>query len=363
MLKVAITDSFEGRNFWVNGMKLNIILWYDFLKKCNYDVTILCPTEVTHDKYKTLNFNKIYDSNNVIIENYRELYPELYDFDVVFNIGFYPYGYLMTIKDNGIKLIYIMLGSTYHNDVHYITDDNERYNIHCDYIFDEIWISPHFKYCQEYYKIRWKTEHVYLCPYFWGNNLFSDDILDNVLKDINNLKIGVVEPNIEQAKNCIIPFSICEAAEKYISNVKIYSALHLKNNKFFYKYLSTSELHKKGKLSIEPHQAMDDILNKWSNCIVSYVEDCDLNYVALECFYLGIPYIHNSPMLKDYGYYYPRLSISKGVEQIKYVIQNHNREEYIKKHKPLLEKYSINNPTYIAWTQKKLNKEINFDCE
>ena len=151
MLKVGITDAFDGRNCWDNGMKLNIMLWHDFFKKCNYDVTILCPKEVTHDKYKTLNFHKIYDSNNVIIENYMELYPELYDFDVVFNIGVYCYDYLMTIKDNGTKLIYIILGSIYHNDVHYITDDKECFNMHCDNIFDEIWISPHFKYCLEYY--------------------------------------------------------------------------------------------------------------------------------------------------------------------------------------------------------------------
>jgi len=44
------------------------------------------------------------------------------------------------------------------------------------------------------------------------------------------------------------------------------------------------------------------------------VENWDLNYVFLECFYLGVPLIHNSKMLKDYGYYYPDLDISKGAE-------------------------------------------------
>ena len=72
------------------------------------------------------------------------------------------------------------------------------------------------------------------------------------------------------------------------------------------------------------------ILSEYCNCIVSYVEDCDLNYVFLECFYLGVPLIHNSPMLKNYGYYYPRLNVTRGAEQIVNVVNNHNREEYIK---------------------------------
>ena len=105
------------------------------------------------------------------------------------------------------------------------------------------------------------------------------------------------------------------------------------------------------------------ILSEYCNCVVSYVEDCDLNYVFLECFYLGVPLIHNSPMLKDYGYYYPRLNVSRGAEQIVNVVNNHNRDEYIKKHKPLISKYSVTNPVYIAWTKGRLDGTINFDCD
>jgi hypothetical protein len=68
-------------------------------------------------------------------------------------------------------------------------------------------------------------------------------------------------------------------------------------------------------------------------------------------------------MLKDYGYYYPRLNVSKGAEQIVNVIKNHDRAKYIEKHRPLIEKYSVSNPLYIAWVKDKLQGKINFDCE
>ena len=32
--------------------------------------------------------------------------------------------------------------------------------------YDEVWLSPHFQYVQEYYKIRYKTDNVFLCPFF-----------------------------------------------------------------------------------------------------------------------------------------------------------------------------------------------------
>ena len=68
-------------------------------------------------------------------------------------------------------------------------------------------------------------------------------------------------------------------------------------------------------------------------------------------------------MLKDYGYYYPKYDVNKGAEQILNVLHNHNKEEYIKKHKPVLEKYSIYNPSYIGWVKAKLKNEISYDCE
>ena len=59
-------------------------------------------------------------------------------------------------------------------------------------------------------------------------------------------------------------------------------------------------------------------------------------------------------MLKDYGYYYPRLQVDKGAEQLKYIKHFHNREEYIKKHRPIVEKYAVDNPVYMEWARRRL---------
>ena len=61
-------------------------------------------------------------------------------------------------------------------------------------------------------------------------------------------------------------------------------------------------------------------------------------------------------MLQDYGYYYPDLDISKGVEQMEKVVKTHNTKLYIEKHKPILHKYSMDNTYYQEWVKDRLLK-------
>jgi hypothetical protein len=365
-MKIAIT-TVKLQNLFANGLKFNITLWCEFFKNCGFNVTLVSdslPDEKNplYGKYKFLNFLNLWEDNK-LKTNYENDCKELLDFDVVFHIGLSYLPYFNLLKKHNVKLIFIMLGSTYHNDVnHMISEKLSTGDVYHHY--DEVWLSPHFQYVQEYYKIRYKTDNVFLCPFFWRDDLFKqqDNIMNKVLTDTDKLKVAIVEPNFEQAKNCIIPIAICEKAEKYIHNVKVFNSFHLRENKFFKSYILGTELQKNKKITVEKRYALPYILTEHCNCIVSCVEDCDLNYVFLECFYLGVPLIHNSPLLKDYGYYYPKFNVSKGAEQIKNVIQNHNREEYIQRHKSILAKYSIHNPIYKQWVISKLRNQVSFDC-
>ena len=78
----------------------------------------------------------------------------------------------------------------------------------------------------------------------------------------------------------------------------------------------------------------------------------------MECFYLGIPLIHNAPMLKDYGYYYEKFDTSMGAEKVKEIYESFDKEAYIEKNKEILRKYSIHNKEYQDWF---INKIESFD--
>lgn len=362
-MKVAVTTA-KIECLYNNGVRFNTIIWYDFFENCGFDTTFITNEECQYLNYKFLNYSVMMDDKQEPIENYKEKHPELFDFDIVFTVGAYSQPYFDLIKKHNIKLIFVMLGSVYHNDVHCITDkgfSNEKHT----FDFDEIWASPHFKYCLEYYKIRYNTDKVFIGPYFWRDDLFKqENTFNKVLTNTQELNIAIVEPNIEQAKNCLIPIAICERARKYINQVKVFNAAHIQEySRFFKSYVLSTELYKSGKMSVEHRHPLPIILTVYCNCVVSFVEDCDLNYVFLECFYLGVPLVHNSLMLKDYGYYYPKLSVSKGAEQIAYLVQHHNRNAYIEKHASLLKKYSVTNPVYITWVKERVKNNVDFNCD
>ena len=344
--KIGITSNNENfSSLFVNGLKFNVLLWYDFFELCGYEVFFITTSEKPMDsKYKCIIRD---DKEKIIKEN----------ISIVFYIDYYDLYFHSFCINNSIKNIMIILGSTYHNDVHAVFD--ERYGLRRQkYAFDEIWISPHFKFTQEYLKIKFKTEKIFVCPYIWREDLVKTC---KPLTDLSSLKVGIVEPNLDAYKFCLIPVSICEKANKIIKSLKIFNTFHLKENTFLKDFLLHTDLVQSNRLTVEKRFPITNILSEWCNCIVSYVEDCDLNYIFFECFYLGIPLVHNSPMLKDYGYYYPRLDVSKGAEQLNNVLKNHDRESYIKKHIPLLEKYSVNNPLHISWVKSRLNNELSFD--
>lgn len=361
MIKIGITiisTEFE-KIIYSSGMALNILLWYQIFEKCGYNVFFILSRnqetkildkeeyEYNGKKYKVL------DANINDIKNKRK---ELFDFNFLFTIGSTNDLYENSVRENNknVKFIYVLLGSVYHNDIRIMYGNiAEKHLSPLKIKYDEVWISPHFERFQEYYKIRFRTK-VFICPYLWEPiSLFNRD----VLRDTNKLKIGIVEPNLEQSKNCIIPIAICEKANEFIEKVLVFSTFHFKENIFFKNYIMNLELYKNNKITVEKRFALNYILKDYCNCIVSCVRDCDLNYVFLECFYLGVPLIHNSPILKDYGYYYPDYNVTKGKEQILSVIEKHNYQEYIEKHKSLLYKYSIENPINIHWIKEKLKSD------
>lgn len=362
MVKIGIAiqiHEFE-KIIYKSGMALNILVWYQMFEKCGFDPyfillkghqkKILEKDEIT---FKGRSY-KVLDANREDIDNKKD---EIFDIDILFHIGTSNRKYydILKEKNKNSKIIYILLGSVYHNDIRTMYDPEFIKNLsNIDFIYDEIWISPHFQRFQDYYKIRYKTEKVFLCPYLWEPIVLSENIRDNILKDTESLKIGIIEPNLEQSKNSLIPIALCEKANELIDKVYAFATYRFKEHKFFKSYVSSTQLFKDKKITCEKRYALS-FVTQYCNCIVSCVRDCDLNYIFLECFYLGIPLVHNSPMLKDFGYYYPDYDLVKGKQQIFSVTKTHNHDEYIEKHKSLLFKYSIENPLNVHWVKEKLN--------
>jgi hypothetical protein len=51
-----------------------------------------------------------------------------------------------------------------------------------------------------------------------------------------------------------------------------------------------------------------------------------LNYTYYEMMYFGFPFVHNSPLLKEYGHFYPDLDIDLAAVQILKAYMSHASE-------------------------------------
>ena len=359
-MKIGITFNGSDKLF-SNGINYNVFLWYDFLRLCGFTPYLINGSDKNDEKavetiienfnrsYRCVKYNSMKHSEFIKLDIFKEL-------KLVFCIGLSDTVLFDLLRKTERKIIYIMLGNTYKIDVQNILDDKqEAYG--CLYTYDEVWISKHFEYSKDYLEVRYKSK-VYVCPYLWEPWLLDTFEIKDKIKKIDNISVGIVEPNINYGKTCLMPISLCEVNEKDIDDVYVFGSRHLKEKKMLVDFTKKLELFKKKKISFENRIKMTSILTDLCNVIVSTTEDWDLNYVFLECFYYGVPLVHNSEYLKDYGYYYPNLEIKKSEGIFRKIKNEFNREKYIEDHKEVLFKYSVNNPVNQAWVKHQISKFI-----
>jgi hypothetical protein len=352
-MRIGITCSdlvfLDNIRIYANGHHFNVILWYHFFEKCGYDIVFLSDTlesgiiNNNNYQYKIVNICSLYE---------EEINLQKLKLDVVLFVGLISELLSNLLKKHHIKRIYSMLGNDYSNDLETVIHKKNNSDRIVRDIYDEIWISPHFAFSLEYYKIRYGIDNIQIAPYIWG-----DDIVKKY-KSIeynpgNKLLVAICEANISTRKNCMIPLCICEKSREFIELTRCYGTQTIRDNRFFSNFVSNLNIHKNSQLFCNNREPIVDILRK-CNCVISTNQEWDLNYVFLECFYYGIPLIHNSKMLENYGYYYPDLDINKAVEQVELVFNTHNTKLYIEKHKELLHKYSINNTYYHEWVTHRI---------
>lgn len=353
-MKIGITCRekiiFPGNiRIFTNGHHFNVLLWYHFFEKCGFEVVFLSPSEKTRT---ICNNGRIYNVINYV-EYINKSENKILELDCLFMAGLVDESLSKYMKEQNIYIIFCMMGNNYINDIDTFINDKGHYkNMPQRDMFNEIWISPHFEYTIEYYKIRYRMDNIIVGPYIWSDLLVKGNPTQIYNKG-EKLNIAICEPNLSRIKNSIIPLCICERGRQYINKLRCYSTRGLREQDYFISFAKT--------LNISKNTFFNDRINiieifDKCNCVVSTTQECDLNYIFLECFYFGIPLIHNSKMLQDYGYYYPDLDIMKGVEQIKKVVETHNTKLYIEKHKPLLHKYSIENTYYQEWVKDRILK-------
>lgn len=336
-----------NRNCYNNGISQNAMHLYYMLEKLDYDVYIISNQE----EYKDVTFKALKDGSK-----------ELLNFSYIIEIGLtINYDFARVLHKVGVKLYFYMCGGHYINDMYgdFFTKNTQerRFVLYNDY--EEIWVLPHYEFSMEYLKLKFGHSRIVIAPYIWNPRYvefsgLSDNIREK-MKKIDKINVGVFEPNLTHCKNFIYPLLICNKAEKYIEKVYLMDTKKFESSQLFNQLVQKNNLKPKNKIFIENRHRFIDVMSGFCNAVVSFQQNWELNYLYLECFYLGIPLVHNSSFFSECGLYYDKFDVDTAVEHIRN-IPSHDCNAYKLKCRKKLEKYSDFNVENIKFFTDRLSR-------
>jgi hypothetical protein len=284
-----------------------------------------------------------------------------------------------SIKDTN-KIISYKCGNNYVISLEEILfKESEKFGFYEDNL-DEIWYVPQqHQNNNGYYKTLYRTNAINV-PFIW-DNYFLDESLRLVDKSFEDGKytkdrhykpkekkvIGVMEPNLNIVKTCIIPSLLVEECyrgeigKNKIEKLMLTNAINIAKNKTFFGMIKTFDLHKDKKISADSRYQTAYFVSQYSDIIVCHQDMNPLNYLYLDVAYMGYPVLHNAPMCKDVGYYYEGSDTKEGAKQLEWILENHDIdiEMYKKRTEVSLWRYNIKNPEIIKTYDRLIHNLFN----
>ncbi len=353
-LKIGITTRHQ-QSIWSNGLDQNVYFFYKMFKDMGYEPDLISE-DLAADKLLDLKIKNINLSN-------------IKDYNIILEIA-HPLSEKLTKYYNslGRPLIAIKLGNNFMLDLEsYISTDKDIQDRACGVNIPfrnrEIWVSEQFFKFKNYIEVINRAP-VKIVPFIWDSMIlrnFDDGFhLQNMKVEQEDFKkIAIAEPNINIVKNCLIPLSICNLAylkdKNSIKTIYTLNSKQLEKNKTFLNFLSRLDIFKDKISTFEHrHPLYKMFKDGYSNTIVSCQFFNEQNYLYAETLFYKRLLVHNSPLFKDVGVYYPEFDANIGSELLLDAIYNFNQIKNIEPYEAKLEELSI----YNTKNQEKMRELI-----
>lgn len=355
-----------------NGIRQNVILLQEMYEKCkNVNKSYIINTsDIDPELYKGTSWERY---SPFIINS--EQVKEMCDIVVICHGNTTLKNY-SEYKKLGKKLIVQVLGSELCNFNESILFKPEPSNIYKRNPFvTTVWTSPHF-YDRDrfFFEARYNCP-VYEAPYIWDPRFIEEHVktLKKPEKPIlytpksEKKRISVVEPNINMVKTCAVPIITSELFFRknpdFIDKISIFGAKKLSEKKDMVDFATGLESYKAKKLFFEARYPIVWTLSSHTDILLSHQNQCELNYAYLDAAWLGYPVVHNSPMMKELGWYYPDNNSTIAVEHLSYIVRNFDNlhypnDRYLNESRNFAYRYMIDNPKNIEGYELLIEKAL-----
>jgi hypothetical protein len=366
-MKIGITLGLKDNkeSIWTNGIKQNVLMLVELLKKStkNYDVCILNSTNVDFTEKPSY-------LTDIDVHYFNDVFMEM---DLIIVMGAQIFDHqLETFKKSGKnkKVVSYKCGNNYvihMENILFKQSESKKFQYEKQY--DEVWYVPQqHEVNSGLYKTLYRVNSIPV-PFIWSEKYLHESVVEihkgfkdgKYKKDwqYDNTKekkiLGIMEPNLNIVKFCLIPAMIAEESyrtpegRKRIEKLRITNATTISKHREFMSIIETFDLYKEGKISAESRYQTAFMLTQHLDILICHQLLNPLNYLYLDAVYLGYPVLHNAPMCKDLGYYYEGSDTVEAAKLLNQVLVEHDADidRYNQRNDKVLQRYHISNEDVI----------------
>ncbi|OLL32645.1 hypothetical protein BTH42_05965 [Burkholderia sp. SRS-W-2-2016] len=214
---------------------------------------------------------------------------------------------------------------------------------------DEVWLLPK----DTAFVPMMRTLHrcdVHIAPYIWQPHFVerrAREVADKLgarygyqpraarpRGERTGLRVAIFEPNISVVKTSSIPMLACDEAYRAepesVIAMHVLNTLHLKDHPTMLYLANSLNLIREHKATFHGRHDIVGFMTQHADAVVSHQWQNEQNYSYLDALYGDYPLVHNSPWLRDAGYYYPQFDARQGAAQLLRAAAQHdgNLDDY-----------------------------------
>lgn len=353
----------EGDSIFSNGIKQNVLMLYKLLKQSKKFNEIYIINVGDGDDPSLL----MMDDVDVKVVRFDDVQNDL---DFLIELGAQT-GHKITgkVRENGGKVVAYKGGNDFWIDTERTLFQQKPGAVFIGVKYDEIWTTPqHMNTNYHYFRLAYDAP-VKEVPHIW-DSFFIDKIIGQLKKPYDyqpgkkRWNFGVFEPNINMLKTCHYPMLILEDTYRHLTrqegidpeeiklgDIYITNAVKLKEREIFTHFANTLDIVKTKKASFESRYKLPWFISEYIDAVVSWQHENGLNYLWYDVLYGGYPLIHNSPFIKDAGYYYEGFNVEDGKNKMLEAFESHddNLVEYKRAAKEVIWEHQAINPKNVEY--------------
>ncbi len=323
-----------GQNIWENGMGQNVLFLARLLQRIEFVESVVL---VDAGDQQTMPPQVDLDALGLAFGRARELTDTL---DVVIEMaGALDVQWLSYFRACGGRVVYHCVGQPFAALAEPIVFTDKGHFSKPDRC-DEVWLLPKDATFTPMMRLMHRCP-VHEVPYLWSPQFLAQRVAEVEASGFRfgytprtaeqpGFRVAIFEPNISVVKASTVPMLICDgayrASAEAVTSMQVLNTLHLKDHPTMLYLANSLDIVRQHKAIFHGRHDFAGFMVQFADAVVSHQWQNDQNYSYLDALYGNYPLVHNSPWLRDAGYYYPDFDIAAGTQQLLEAVRGHDAQ-------------------------------------